>query len=97
MPTEPPTCRDEFSTAEPTPALSTGTPLIAAAALGVIDERHADPADDERRQHFQKLESAPSREKSSELDRPTSIIPAVISQREPSRSDALPRDRARRG
>ena len=36
IPTEPPICRAEFSTAEPTPALSLVTPLIAAAALGVI-------------------------------------------------------------
>ena len=36
IPIEPPTWRDELSTAEPTPALSTGTELIAAAALGVI-------------------------------------------------------------
>ena len=36
IPSEPPTCRIEFSTAEPTPALSTGTELMAAAVVGVI-------------------------------------------------------------
>ena len=45
IPSEPPTWRDEFSTAEPTPALSTGTALIAAAVVGVIVKRHPDAAD----------------------------------------------------
>ena len=36
MPIEPPTWRALFSTAEPTPALSTARRRVAAAALGVI-------------------------------------------------------------
>src|ERR671923_44433 len=36
IPTEPPTCRNALSTAEPTPDLSTGSARTAAAALGVI-------------------------------------------------------------
>ncbi len=36
MPIEPPTWRHALSTAEPTPAFSTGTARVAAAALGVI-------------------------------------------------------------
>ena len=36
IPSEPPTCREELRTAEPTPALSTGTPLSPAAVAGVI-------------------------------------------------------------
>ena len=45
IPSEPPTCRAEFSTAEPTPALSTATALIAAAVTGVIVSAHPDAAD----------------------------------------------------
>ena len=45
MPSEPPTWRALFSTAEPTPALSRLTELIAAAVVGVIVRRHADPAE----------------------------------------------------
>jgi energy-converting hydrogenase Eha subunit A len=37
MPREPPTWRIELSTADPTPALATGTDRIAAAVVGVID------------------------------------------------------------
>ena len=36
MPSEPPTWRMLLITAEPTPALSTGTELIAAAVVGAI-------------------------------------------------------------
>jgi PAP2 superfamily len=36
IPSEPPTCREEFRTAEPTPALSAETPLMAAAEAGVM-------------------------------------------------------------
>ena len=36
IPVEPPTWRAAFSTAEPTPDLSTGTERTAAAALGVM-------------------------------------------------------------
>ena len=36
MPSEPPTCRIALITAEPTPALSTGTEPIAAAVVGAI-------------------------------------------------------------
>ena len=38
IPIEPPTWRDELRTAEPTPALSTGTPLSAAAVAGVMTD-----------------------------------------------------------
>src|SRR6266571_3713855 len=36
IPSEPPTCRMLLMTAEPTPALSTGTDAIAAAVVGAI-------------------------------------------------------------
>ncbi len=36
IPVDPPTWRQAFSTADPTPALATGTARIAAAELGVI-------------------------------------------------------------
>ena len=36
IPVEPPTWRQAFRTAEPTPAFATGTARIAAAELGVI-------------------------------------------------------------
>ena len=36
IPSEPPTWREAFNTADPTPDLSTGTLRVAAAALGVM-------------------------------------------------------------
>ena len=63
MPIEPPTCRSAFSTAEPTPALSTGTERVAAAALGVIVSAMPTPPTSRRGQEVQKLASMPSVEK----------------------------------
>ena len=50
MPSEPPTWRMLFRTAEPTPALSRRTEPIAAAVVGVIVRRHPDAAEDHRRE-----------------------------------------------
>ena len=61
IPIEPPTWRKALRTAEPTPALSTGTERVAAAALGVIVIDMPNAAEDEPGQEVQKLESAPSR------------------------------------
>src|SRR5581483_9001955 len=60
IPSAPPTCRDEFSTAEPTPALSTATALIAAAVSGVIVEPMPMPPIKSPGRIFQKLSCAPS-------------------------------------
>ena len=50
MPSEPPTWRKLFSTPEPTPALSTGTEPIAADGHRRHRQRHADAAEQQRRQ-----------------------------------------------
>ena len=47
IPSEPPTWRKLFSTAEPTPALSTGTEPIAAAVVGVIVSAMPKPPSDQ--------------------------------------------------
>ena len=60
IPSEPPTCRAEFSTAEPTPALSTATALIAAAVTGVIVIPIPTPPSSRPGSSAQKLSSAPS-------------------------------------
>jgi hypothetical protein len=62
MPSDPPTCRIELSTAEPTPALSTGTELIAAAVVGVIVSAIPKPPTSKPGRIDQKLSCAPRRE-----------------------------------
>src|SRR6266498_2836080 len=78
-----------LSTAEPTPALSTGTEPIAAAVVGVIASDIPTPPRSRPGRMSQKLEPIPSREKDiSEALNDTS--PAPISQREPIRSENFP-------
>jgi hypothetical protein len=60
IPSDPPTWRAEFRTAEPTPALSTATALIAAAVSGVIVEPIPIPPISKPGRIFQKLSFAPS-------------------------------------
>ena len=63
MPREPPTCRIELSTADPTPALATGTERITAAVAGVIDIPMPIPPAHRPGSRAQKGAWAPSREK----------------------------------
>ena len=63
MPSEPPICRDAFRTADPTPALSTGTLRVAAAALGVIVSDIPIPPTRNAGRRSQNVASIPSREK----------------------------------
>ncbi len=63
IPIEPPTCRNAFRTAEPTPAFSTGTARVAAAALGVIVSDMPAPPISIPGSRFQKVASDPSCEK----------------------------------
>ena len=85
----PPTWRMLFSTAEPTPALSTSTEPIAAAVVGVIAIAMPAPPTSSAGNRFQKDECSSSSEKSTS-EPPTSVMPAPISQREPSRSESFP-------
>ena len=78
-----------FRTAEPTPALSTGTEPIAAAVVGVIASDMPKPPRIRPGTMSQKVESTPRVEKlSSEPLSRTS--PAPISQREPILSENRP-------
>ena len=88
-PSEPPTWRMLFSTPEPTPALSIGTELIAAAVVGVIAIAIPAPPTSSAGKRFQKDECWVSNEKrtSERLTRP---MPPPISQREPMRSESFP-------
>ena len=89
IPSEPPTWRPLFRTAEPTPALSTGTEPMAAAVIGVITIAMPKPPMRSPGRMSQKFEVASSREKmSSEIER--SSIPPATSQREPTRSEYFP-------
>ena len=89
MPSEPPTWRMLLMTAEPTPALSTGTDPIAAAVVGVIVRRHPDAAEKQARDDVPEVESASSWANISS-EPVSSSIPAPISQREPTRSENFP-------
>ena len=60
IPSEPPTWRMLLMTAEPTPALSTGTEPIAAAVVGVITRAMPKPPTSSPGRMFQKLEAASS-------------------------------------
>ncbi len=89
MPSEPPTCRMLFRTADPTPALSTGTELIAVAVVGLIDIAMPAPPISSAGRMSQKFECSPRRaNRSSEPE--TRVIPAPTSQREPTRSVIRP-------
>ena len=89
IPSEPPTWRNVLSIPEPTPALSTGTELSAAAVIGVIMIAMPTPPSSIPGRSERYDESVCSWAKTSSA--PLSIvIPAVISQREPSLSDERP-------
>src|SRR6266545_8157124 len=76
-------------TADPTPALSTGTEPIAAAVVGVIASDIPMPPRTRPGRTSQKFESTPKNENEiSEALKHTS--PTPISQREPIRSENLP-------
>ena len=93
MPSEPPTWRMLFSTPEPTPALSTGTEPIAADGRRRHRDRHAEAAEDQRRQEVPEARvRRPSRDRGGARRRAASCR-APISQREPMRSESLPGDR----
>src|SRR4051795_1267772 len=78
-----------FSTAEPTPALSTATALIAAAVVGVIDIDIPTPPRTRPGRIDQKSEDASRREyQSSDID--TSVSPIPTSQRAPTLSVIRP-------
>ena len=89
MPSEPPICREEFSTAEPTPALSTGTEPIAAAVAGVITSAMPTPPTRRPGRMFQKSELVSSWAKITS-DAATSARPPPISQRAPIESVSFP-------
>ena len=96
IPSAPPTWRNVFSIPEPTPALSTGTELSAAAVIGVIVVAMPTPPriipGRSARSTTSRAAAARRRAASSR----TSVMPAVISQREPSRSDDRPANGATR-
>ena len=78
-----------FSTAEPTPALSTGTEPIAAAVVGVIASDIPKPPRIRPGRMCQKVELASSVENEIN-DALSRTSPAPISQREPILSENLP-------
>ena len=77
IPSEPPTWRTLFSTAEPTPALSGRTDRIAAAVVGAIVSRHADAAEDHRRQERPRRSRAPRARENRRASPRAAIMPAV--------------------
>src|SRR5205823_2300585 len=76
-------------TAEPTPALATGTEPIAAAVVGVIVSAIPKPPTRRPGRMFQNDDARSSVEK-MRSDDVTRSIPRPTSQREPTRSDSLP-------
>ena len=89
IPSAPPTWRTLFRTAEPTPALSTGTEPIAAAVIGVITIAIPNPPMRSPGKTSQKFEVWSSRGEDQERDR-EEHHPAAMSQREPTRSECFP-------
>ena len=94
-PIVPPTWRALFSTAEPTPALSTGTLRVAAAALGVMVSDIPTPPMMSAGRSSKKDASAPEAREDDELDREEDH-PAVMSPLDPSRSLVFPASGAMR-
>ena len=86
IPSEPPTWRMLFRTAEPTPALSTSTDPIAAAVVGVIVSAIPTPPTISPGKRFHHVLSRPRREK-IRSEPATSSIPIPTSQREPILSE----------
>ena len=89
IPSEPPTWRMLFKTADPTPALSTGTDPMAAAVVGVIANDMPTPPTSSAGRRPQKFVFVSNRE-SSNSDTERKPIPVPISHREPIWSESLP-------
>ena len=89
MPSEPPTWRMLLITAEPTPALSTGTELIAAAVVGAIVIAIPTPPTTSPGKMSHHVDCASSVANSSS-EPVKSVIPAPISQRGPTWSESFP-------
>jgi hypothetical protein len=81
-----------FSTPEATPAFATGAAPIAAADIGVITNDMPSPPRMKAGSMCQNVECTVTVERSRQQT-PTVVIPPAISQREPTRSESLPRDR----
>ena len=88
-PSEPPTWRMLLMTAEPTPALSTGTEPIAAAVVGAIVIASPTPPTSRPGRIAQNDELA-SRVPKRTRETASRVMPAPISQRAPTRSENLP-------
>ena len=89
-PNEPPTWRMLLITAEPTPAWSTGTELIAAAVVGAIVIAIPRPATSSPGRMFP-IDDRTSSVAKIRSDAASNVIPPPISQRGPRRSAASPR------
>src|SRR5512132_4033902 len=89
MPSEPPTWRMLLITAEPTPALSTGTDPIAAAVVGAIVIAIPTPPTS-RPGRIAHHDDAASRVANNNSEPVKSTIPAPINQRGPIRSESFP-------
>ena len=87
MPSEPPTWRDAFSTAEPTPALSTGTLARRGRRARRHRQRHADAADEERREEVPERRVQAEPREVEELDRDEHHA----RRHQPARADAVAR------
>src|SRR5437764_9057791 len=88
-PSEPPTWRMLLITAEPTPALSTGTEPIAAAVVGAIVIARPKPPTSRpgRMFHHDELASSVANRSSDPVN---IVIPRLINQRGPTRSEIFP-------
>ena len=95
MPSEPPTWREQLSTAEPTPALSTATAPIAAAVVGVIASAIPRPPVSRPGRMSQNVEPTSSCAKSTS-DSETSVMPAPTSHRDPTCRSSCPASGATR-
>src|SRR4029450_1543787 len=82
IPSEPPTWRALLITADPTPALSTGTELIAAVVVGAIVMAIPSPPTRSPGKRFQKLELG-SRVAKRSSEHVRRVIPTLINQRGP--------------
>src|SRR5919199_1252948 len=89
IPSATPTWRNVFRTPDATPALSTDTAPIAAADIGVITNDIPTPPRMKPGSMCQKLDVSDTVE-SSRQQIATTVIPAAISHREPTRSDSFP-------
>jgi hypothetical protein len=89
MPIDPPTCRMLLITADPTPALSTGTEPMADAVVGAIVHAIPRPPTIRPGRSDQNVASA-SRRPNRARDSATSVMPAPMSHLPPKRSASRP-------